>query len=70
MDRDYARILINEFIDDNYSLKEQTIKIIHGNGTGIIKKTTQETLKRNKKVEKYKINNFNSGETIVILKNS
>lgn len=68
IDRDYAKILINEFVEDNYKIKEKTIKVIHGNGTGIIKKTTQETLKHNKKVESYKINNFNSGETIIILR--
>ena len=69
MDRDYARIQINDFIQDNYQIKNTKIIIIHGNGTGIIKKTTQETLKNNKLVEEYKIDNFNSGMTIVTLKN-
>lgn len=68
IDRDYARILINEFIEDNYRIKNTQIIIIHGNGTGIIKKTTQETLKQHKLVEEYKIDNFNSGMTIVTLK--
>lgn len=68
LDRDYARILINEFINDNYKMKKDKIIIIHGNGTGIIKKTTQETLKNNKLVQEYKIDNFNTGMTIVMLK--
>ena len=68
LDRDYARILINEFIYDNYRIKERQVIIIHGIGTGIIRKTTQETLKRNKYVESYKIDNFNSGSTIVTIK--
>ena len=59
LDRDYARILINEFILDNYKMKNQKVVIVHGNGTGIIKKTTQETLRTNKLVEEYKIDNFN-----------
>ncbi len=68
VDRDYARILINDFINDHYKIKDEKVIIIHGNGTGIIKKTTQEVLKRNKLVEKYKIDNFNAGMTIVKLK--
>ena len=68
LDRDYARILINEFILDNYKMKNQKVVIVHGNGTGIIKKTTQETLRTNKLVEEYKIDNFNTGMTVVVLK--
>ena len=41
LDRDYARILINEFVSDNYKMKKDKIIIVHGNGTGILKKTTQ-----------------------------
>lgn len=67
-DRDYARILINDFILDNYKLKNEKVIIIHGIGTGIIRKTTMETLKRNKYVASYKLDNFNSGSTIVELK--
>lgn len=67
-DRDYARILINEFIDDQYKLKQENIIIVHGNGSGILKKMTQEVLKSNKYVKEYKIDNFNSGMTIVTLR--
>ena len=68
VDREYAKILVNDFINDNYSIKEEKIVIIHGNGEGIIKKTVQDTLRINKKVKDYKIHNFNSGMTIVWLK--
>ncbi len=64
-DRDYARIQINDFINDNYKIKNRRVIIIHGNGSGVLKKTTQETLRRNKLVEDYKIDNFNDGQTIV-----
>ena len=65
IDRDYARILINDFINDNYKANNTKVAIIHGIGTGIIRKTTQETLKRNKLVKEFKIDNFNPGMTIV-----
>ena len=68
VDRDYARILINEFIDDNYKINNNMVIIVHGIGSGIIRKTTQKTLKDNKKVTEYKIDNFNAGQTIVYIK--
>lgn len=64
-DREYAKILINDFINDNYKVNNTKVVIIHGIGTGIIRKTTQETLKKNKLVKEFKIDNFNPGMTIV-----
>ena len=68
IDRDYARILINDFIADHYKIKTEQVVIDHVNGTGIIKKITQETLRKNKYVDDYKINNFNAGMTVVKIK--
>lgn len=62
---DYARFAINDFINDNYKLKNEYVVIIHGKGSGILKKTTQAVLRENKLVEEYKIDNFNDGQTIV-----
>ena len=64
----FARVEINDFVRDNYNLKNDTVIIIHGIGTGVLKKTTQQVLSKNKYVETYKIDNFNDGETIVKLK--
>ena len=66
---DFARIRINEFINDNVKLKNEYIAIIHGKGSGILKKVTHETLKVNKYVDEYKICYFNDGMTLVKLKN-
>jgi dsDNA-specific endonuclease/ATPase MutS2 len=49
-------------------MKKDKIIIVHGNGTGILKKITQETLRINKLVEEYKIDNFNTGMTVVTLR--
>ncbi len=67
-DREYAKYKINEFINDNYSMRNYKLVIVHGIGQGILKKTTQEVLRKNKLVEEYKIDNFNDGSTIVILR--
>ena len=66
--RDIAKVLINEFIEDNYKMKNTKVIIIHGVGTKTLLKETQNTLKNNKYVLEYKIDNFNAGQTIVTLK--
>lgn len=68
-DRDYARIMINDFIYDCYVMKERRAIIIHGVGSGVLRKTTQEVLKHNLYVEEAKLDIFNDGQTIVSLKN-
>ncbi len=69
-DREYADYKVNEFIEDSYKEGLKYIKIIHGNGTGILKKEVQKILKNNKYVSSYSINMFNAGETLVTLKSS
>ena len=65
---DFAKILVNDFIRDNYKMKNETLVIVHGIGTGALRKATQQVLKNNKLVDQYKIDNFNSGQTIVRLR--
>lgn len=65
---DIARIRVNEFINDNIKLKNKYVAIIHGKGTGIVKKATHEALKNNKYVEEYKTYYYNDGMTIVKIK--
>ena len=64
-DRETARVLINDFINDNIKLKNQFVIIIHGIGGGILRQTTKDVLKQNKNVLEYKIYPFNVGCTIV-----
>lgn len=60
-----CRAVIDSFIRDNIHLKEENIIIIHGKGTGILKKATHEYLKRHKDVIKYYIDPLNDGQTII-----
>ena len=64
-DRETARVAINDFINDNIKMKNKFVVIIHGIGSGILKDTTQTTLKKNKHVIEYKIYPFNIGCTLV-----
>ncbi len=68
-DSDYARIKINEFINDNRKMGNYNVVIVHGIGSGTIKKVTHDTLRKNKYVEDFKIFIGNVGCTIVEIKN-
>ncbi len=67
-DREYARVLTNDFVKENVILKKEIVVIVHGHGEGIIKASVHNALKENANVINYKINMFNDGETIVYLK--
>ena len=62
-----ARVMINDFVNEQYKLKNKYIVIIHGIGTGIIRNTTFDTLKNNKKVLEYHTVYNNTGSTIAKL---
>ena len=62
-----VEVIVNEFIRDNYNLKNNTIVIIHGKSTNILTKEVHEVLRKNKLVKNFKLNNWNLGETIVEL---
>lgn len=64
-DRDSARMMVNDFIRDNYEMGIDTMIIIHGKGLGILRKEVHEALRVNKLVLEYKSDNFNDGCTIV-----
>lgn len=68
LDRETARVCIEDFILDNIKLKNRDILIIHGIGTGVLKQTTHQVLKQHKQVSEYQIDFYNAGSTIVRLK--
>lgn len=69
-DRESARVAINDFIEDNFKMGNEIVVVVHGIGTGIIRNTTFETLKKNKLVIDFKSDNFNRGCTIIKLLNN
>ena len=66
-DRESARVATNDFINDNIQLNNSKIIIIHGKGTGQIKKEVHNVLKNRKEVSTYYTYNNNDGCTIVHL---
>lgn len=67
-DRETARVAVLDFIRDHQKMKNQFLNIIHGVGSGVIKKTVHEQLRKNKAVVDFKTYYFNQGCTIVKIK--
>ncbi|MDH3268396.1 MAG: endonuclease MutS2 [Ignavibacteria bacterium] len=62
---------ILKFIDDSYMIGQQRIEILHGKGTGVLKKTVKDILDKHEKVKNYyfaPIEFGGEGITIVELK--
>lgn len=67
-DRESARVMVNDFVDEAYELGYLEILIIHGIGAGIVKEAAHEALSRNKKVLDFHICGENVGCTVVKIK--
>lgn len=62
-----AKVLVEEFLNDNKKLGNNLVIVIHGQGLGILKKSLYDYLKKNKMVKNYRLNFNNPGETIIEL---
>lgn len=67
-DRDSARVKVEDFIKENVIMRNNKIVIIHGIGEGIVKKSVHEVLKKSHWVEKFEIDIYNEGCTVVWIK--
>ena len=64
---DIVMTVVNDFINDNLKLRKYKICVIHGKGEGILKRKIHQSLKKDKRVFKYYLYNFNIGCTIIEL---
>lgn len=65
LDRDTARVYVNDFIKENQKLKNEIFIIVHGIGNGILRQEVHKTLSKNKLVQEFKTLYNNNGSTIV-----
>ena len=62
MASDEAIIELDRYIDNAVLSGITDIRIIHGKGTGVLRKAVQEHLKRHKNIESYRLGVFGEGE--------
>ncbi|MDE5630795.1 MAG: Smr/MutS family protein [Bacilli bacterium] len=65
---DTVMTVVNDFINDNYKLYRTKICVIHGKGSGILRRKIHQSLRSNKLVLRYYLYNMNIGCTIIELK--
>lgn len=70
MDRITAKITVDEFINDLIRLREKEGVIVHGIGTGVLRKEVSEYLRHDRRVLEYKLDFMNPGCTIIELKDN
>ncbi len=66
-----ARFVIDKYIDDCYLAKLQTVRIVHGKGTGKLREGIHQFLRKNPHVQSFRLGTFGEGEmgvTVVTLK--
>ncbi len=67
-DRETARVAVCDFIRDNIKMKNEFVNIVHGIGSGVVKATVHDELRKNKNVINFKTYYYNQGCTIVKVK--
>ena len=66
-----AESMVEDYLDSAVMAKLGTVTIIHGKGTGALRKAVHEILKRNKAVKSFRLGRYGEGEagvTVVELK--
>ena len=62
MDAVEAICVLDNYLDSAMRANLGTVRIIHGKGTGILRKAVQDALKKNKYVKKYRLGVYGEGE--------
>ncbi len=55
--------VVERYIDDAYLGRLESVRIIHGKGTGALRQTVHETLRRHKRVKGFRLGRYGEGET-------
>ena len=67
-DRDSARVMVNDFVDEAILMNYSQILIVHGIGSGIVKDSVHCTLAKRKDILNFHIVPGNVGCTVVRIK--
>ena len=55
--------VVERYIDDAAMGHVETVRIIHGKGTGALRQTVHDTLRKHKRVKSFRLGRFGEGET-------
>ena len=58
-----AVLAAERYIDSAVMAKMNTVRIIHGKGTGALRSAIQQMLRRNKAVKSFRLGRYGEGET-------
>lgn len=64
---DEALIELDKYLDDAYLAHLKTVRIVHGKGTGALRKAVQNHLKKQKYVKSYHLGEFGEGDAGVTI---
>ena len=64
---DEALAHLDKYLDDAYLAHLPSVRIVHGQGTGALRKAVQGLLKRNKYVKSYRLGEFGEGDAGVTI---
>ena len=64
---DEAVAELDKYLDDAYLAHLKTVRIVHGKGTGALRKGVHNYLKRQKHVESYRLGEFGEGDAGVTI---
>ena len=67
MTKDEALPVLEKYIDDAYLSNVGSVRIVHGKGTGILKKAVQEFLKNHPHVKSYRLGMYGEGDSGVTI---
>ena len=62
MDSVEAIGILDQFLDHALLAKLPTVRIIHGKGTGVLRKAVQTRLRQNRQIKSYRLGTFGEGE--------
>ena len=62
MDALEAAAVLTQFLDNAFMANLSQVRIIHGKGTGVLRKTVHEELRHNKHVKKFRLGVYGEGE--------
>lgn len=64
---DEALMELDKYLDDAYLAHLKTVRIVHGKGTGALRKAVQNHLKKQKYVKSYHLGEFGEGDAGVTI---